>query len=249
MDFTDRRPRASCSATAPAPRSCGVGRARDRWASVLGADGRAAEILHIPAGGTAGAGLARHRRRPRPLRPDAERPRGLQAGGDGDGGRVPALLEKSGHSIRRRRPADPPPGERADHARGRRPARHRPRDRRSSTWSRSATRRPPRSRSRSTGRGGRDGFARAISSSSRRSAPGWPGGPTSSAGRTPGAVTRDLAGRRRHRAPRAASAGPARGAGAAGWRSRSATARRHRREGHPGRVEAAGAPASPSSWT
>ena len=56
--------------------------------SVLGADGTTAEVLIIPAGGVRTTGIGGDRRRPGPLDPDARRPRGLQARGGRDVGRV-----------------------------------------------------------------------------------------------------------------------------------------------------------------
>ena len=57
--------------------------------AVLGADGRAAEILWMPAGGTRTPASAGHRRGQRPHGAHAERPRGLQARRHRDGRRVP----------------------------------------------------------------------------------------------------------------------------------------------------------------
>ena len=82
------------------------------------------------------------------------------------------VLEKNGHTHRRRRPADPPPGERPDHERGRRAAAHPARqggDRRRRGRQHVGA---PRSRSRSTAPGAPAGCTRATSSCSPRSAPG-----------------------------------------------------------------------------
>ena len=67
--------------------------------AVLGADGSAAEILWMPAGGTRTPASDGHGRGERSHGAHAERSRGLQARGDRDGGRRRELLEKSGLSI------------------------------------------------------------------------------------------------------------------------------------------------------
>ena len=64
--------------------------------AVLGADGSAAEILWMPAGGTRTPGLrGRDGRRERPHGAHAQRPRGLQARGHRDGGRRAASCWRS----------------------------------------------------------------------------------------------------------------------------------------------------------
>ena len=88
LDFTDRQ---TCD---PVRRRR---RRRDRAGrrppgiegTVLGADGSAAEILILPGGGSREARHARDRRREPATGPHAERPRGVQARGDRDGGGVP----------------------------------------------------------------------------------------------------------------------------------------------------------------
>ena len=84
--------------------------------TVLGADGtRRGDPAGCPAAARATPASRDTVAAQRPLRPDAERPRGLQAGRDGDGRGLPRAAREVGPHDRRRRRADPPPGERAHH--------------------------------------------------------------------------------------------------------------------------------------
>ena len=214
LDFTDRGP-ASCSATGPAPRSCGRPTRRYRG-PVLGADGNAAEILLDAGGRHARAGDRRDGRGERSHGAHAERPRGLQARGHRDGRGVPRAPREERPRARRRRPADPPPGERAHHERRGRAPRHDPAEgRRRRGRGREHERRvdPDRARPRVACRAR---SARATWCCSPRSAPGSRGA------RPLVRWTIPRRGRRRARDARRSPSSPApRGASAARARSRS----------------------------
>ncbi len=101
-DATGRASSAPCSApTAPPPRS-----------SIM------------PGGGSREPATPETVAASRHRDPHAERPRGLQARGHRDGRRVPRGAREERALARRRRRADPPPGERPDHEGGRRTAPH-----------------------------------------------------------------------------------------------------------------------------
>ncbi len=117
--------------------------------TVLGADGsRRGDPPHAGRR-LSRAGDARDRRGGPAPDPDAERPRGVQAGGHRDGGGVPAGPGEERAHRGGRRPADPPPGERPHHGRGRRTPRRPAREGRGGRGGRRQHAAPRRSRSRS----------------------------------------------------------------------------------------------------
>ena len=129
LDFTDRQ---TCILFGDGA-GAAIVQAADRpgiEGTVLGADGSAAEIFDLARRRFARARDPGHGRREPAPGLHAERPRGVQACGDRDGGVVPRGPGEERTHHRRRRPADPPPGERPDHERGRRAAAHPARARR-----------------------------------------------------------------------------------------------------------------------